>query len=343
MAGFGWAGGAAGGQDALHQMLAEQRAKFLQDEALKQQQAQAQQQAAQFAQQMAGQAEGRALQTRQFEANEADRAGQRERQAKQDAAAAAQEQEFGGLMQSLPEHVRPIVQLRKLGVTGIDEHTLEGPEKHSAHLATDQQAAHTRTLDLEGLRHRNQLAQIDARGRSAQAVAGTRANTRATGRPVLSGDANRIAELRSSMDDLKTLRGTIAAPGETSGTGAMAKLGAVVPNVVTEMTGFGMAAKSKQAVIDRVKQVIGKALEGGVLRKEDEAKYARILPTIGDPDQVVLTKLNGLDTAIKQRLEQQIETLAQAGYNVSGFGGPAAAGADAGDDADALINELLGL
>jgi hypothetical protein len=88
MAGFGFAGAAAGAGDALHQMLVEQRAKFLQDEALKQQQAQAQQQAAQFAQQMAAQSEGRALQTRQFEANEADRTAQRERQGRLDDVAA---------------------------------------------------------------------------------------------------------------------------------------------------------------------------------------------------------------------------------------------------------------
>ena len=51
------------------------------------------------------------------------------------------------------------------------------------------------------------------------------------------------------------------------------------------------------AVIDRVKQVIGKALEGGVLRKEDEVKYEKILPTIYDSAALVRSKLDGLESA----------------------------------------------
>ena len=85
---FGFAGAAAGASDALQQMLTERRAAFLQQQALEQQQANAQRQAEQFQQQMAAQAEGRQLQTRQFEADEADRKGQRERQGKLDEVAA---------------------------------------------------------------------------------------------------------------------------------------------------------------------------------------------------------------------------------------------------------------
>ena len=97
---------------------------------------------------------------------------------------------------------------------------------------------------------------------------------------------------------------------------------------------LGFAAQ-KNAVIARVKQVIGKALEGGVLRKEDEAKYAKILPTIGDPADVVATKLDGLERAIKQRQQRTLDALADAGYDISRFsarGGaaPAAPPAPAG-------------
>ena len=102
-------------------------------------------------------------------------------------------------------------------------------------------------------------------------------------------------------------------------TGLKAKVGASVWNWVTDLTGWGSDAKKKQALIDRVKQVIGKTLEDGVLRKEDEIKYEKILPTIGDPNDLVISKLKGLDTAIAQRRSTHLDALADAGYDVSRF------------------------
>jgi hypothetical protein len=141
-------------------------------------------------------------------------------------------------------------------------------------------------------------------------------NTREQGRPVTSGDAGRLAELTSSLDDVSRLK---LALGEAKATGVAAKAGAMLPNAVTEFTGWGADAKKKQALIDRVKQVIGKALEGGVLRKEDELKYEKILPTIGDPPEIVTAKIAGLDAAIAQKHERQLESLSDAGYDVAKF------------------------
>lgn len=150
-----------------------------------------------------------------------------------------------------------------------------------------------------------------------QAIGMAPASSREQGRPVTSGDANRISELTTSLDDLKVLR-TALTETQTS-TGAAAALGAMLPNAVTELTGWGQDAKARQGVIDRVKQVIGKALEGGVLRKEDEAKYARILPTISDTPQVAMSKLQGLEAALIQRRSQLLEDLADAGYETGRF------------------------
>lgn len=151
----------------------------------------------------------------------------------------------------------------------------------------------------------------------SQAVGKRPASNREQGRAVTSGDAGRIADLDTSLDDLGVLSNALAANGST---GTMAKIGAAVPNWVTEYTGWGSDPKKKQALIDRVKQVIGKALEGGVLRKEDEIKYEKILPTIGDPNEQVVSKLQGLSTAIKLRRTRTIEALADAGYDTSKFG-----------------------
>lgn len=157
----------------------------------------------------------------------------------------------------------------------------------------------------------------------SQAVGRQPASTRETGRQVTSGDAGDIAEFNTALDDIATVRATLSG---NSATGAAAQLGAALPNAVTEFTGWGSDAKQKQAVIDRVKQVIGKTLEGGVLRKEDEAKYTKILPVIGDPPEVVSAKLDGLEEAIRRRQERKIDALDSAGYDTSRFRQRAPAG-----------------
>ena len=151
----------------------------------------------------------------------------------------------------------------------------------------------------------------------SQAIGQTPANVREQGRNVSSGDANRLSDYETSLQDLTTLTKEIGASAGSTGTGAY--IGANLPNAVTQLTGWGTEAKQKQAVIDRVKQVIGKALEGGVLRKEDEAKYEKILPTIGDVPAVVTSKLQGLAKAIHQRRNTLLENLSDANYDVSKY------------------------
>jgi hypothetical protein len=57
-------------------------------------------------------------------------------------------------------------------------------------------------------------------------------------------------------------------------------------------------ARQVQATIDRVKQTVGKALEGGVLRKEDEDKYKKILATMLDTPETALYKVNSIISSI---------------------------------------------
>lgn len=147
------------------------------------------------------------------------------------------------------------------------------------------------------------------------------ASTREQGRQVTSGDAGDIAEFNTALDDLAMLRGELEGNGAT---GTAAQIGAALWTPITNLTGWGADAKSKQAQIDRVKQVIGKALEGGVLRKEDELKYEKILPTIKDSPELVRTKLNGLVTAIQKRQQRKLDALDSAGYDVSRFSTPGA-------------------
>lgn len=63
-------------------------------------------------------------------------------------------------------------------------------------------------------------------------------------------------------------------------------------------------AQNLQASIATAKQIVGKALEGGVLRAEDEKKYAKILPTLNDTDAVAEHKIQQLIGLISGRLNE---------------------------------------
>jgi hypothetical protein len=74
-----------------------------------------------------------------------------------------------------------------------------------------------------------------------------------------------------------------------------------------------------QADIDRVRQVVGKALEGGVLRKEDEEKYKKILATITDTPETALYKIEALKSDIQRKIDEYIELQAGAGKYTGGI------------------------
>lgn len=138
------------------------------------------------------------------------------------------------------------------------------------------------------------------------------ADTREQGRPVTSVDAGRLAEIDSSILQAKQLKPELK-------TGTASKIGASLWNPITDLTGIGSESKQQQAKIDLVKQIIGKTLEGGVLRKEDEVKYAKILPTIGDPDAVAQSKIDSLIALLEQRKDIKLSAIEDAGYDVTKF------------------------
>ena len=66
-----------------------------------------------------------------------------------------------------------------------------------------------------------------------------------------------------------------------------------------------------------MRQKVGKALEGGVLRKEDEEKYKKILPTIYDTEAVALDKIAQLQEMITRDLNQFTTLQSQYGKGAS--------------------------
>jgi hypothetical protein len=137
------------------------------------------------------------------------------------------------------------------------------------------------------------------------------------GRGVISGDARKFAAFKDSRALLGNLRQMLKDTKGSTGTGAA--IGASLWNPITDATGIGMAPKKRQAAIDLAKQIIGKTLEEGVLRKEDEYKYTKILPTMSDPEEVAQSKIDGLEIVINEREESLTDSLGDAGYDVSAY------------------------
>ena len=106
-----------------------------------------------------------------------------------------------------------------------------------------------------------------------------------------------VADLLSAIRDVGGITKRIEAPGSQTGpiTGKL------------RFSPYATKTLSLQAEIDRVRQRVGKALEGGVLRKEDEEKYKKILPTMDDTEEVAKNKLKELDRTLKDDLKTYIE------------------------------------
>lgn len=79
---------------------------------------------------------------------------------------------------------------------------------------------------------------------------------------------------------------------------------------------YDSEAQDFNQLVATTKQVIGKGLEGGVLRKEDEAKYEKIIPTFGDTKEVRIQKAKQLEQMIINKHNTQLKTLGDANYDV---------------------------
>ncbi len=65
-------------------------------------------------------------------------------------------------------------------------------------------------------------------------------------------------------------------------------------------------------------QSFGRYMEDGVLRKEDEDKYRKMFPQLGDTPQVAKNKLDIVERLLGERQNSNIAALKQSGYDVSG-------------------------
>ncbi len=78
-------------------------------------------------------------------------------------------------------------------------------------------------------------------------------------------------------------------------------------------------AQAVDAQLRAARQLVGKFMEGGVLRKEDEAKYKKLLPDLGDKPAVAKEKIAILKQLLSQQYESYINDFRGSGYDVSTF------------------------
>lgn len=76
-------------------------------------------------------------------------------------------------------------------------------------------------------------------------------------------------------------------------------------------------------------QQFGRYMEGGVLRKEDEEKYRRMMPQLGDTPAVAKGKLKVVKEMLDRQQKQYVEDYTSQGFDVRGFDVPESSGAPA--------------
>ncbi len=127
------------------------------------------------------------------------------------------------------------------------------------------------------------------------------------GKPLGAGEIKKLSESRTAVDDLKTLRKTVV--DNPTLIGPVSGLASMIP--------YATKHKEVQAQMNLVRQRIGKALEGGVLRKEDEEKYKQILSTMTDTPELALSKIDGLIQNIERDTANYTDELRRGGRKVN--------------------------
>lgn len=82
---------------------------------------------------------------------------------------------------------------------------------------------------------------------------------------------------------------------------------------------YNTEAQKVKASVEAATQIVGKYLEGGVLRKEDVPKYKAMLPQLSDQPEVALDKLQKVYSIVKEKQEGLINAVKEQKYSTAGF------------------------
>ena len=134
--------------------------------------------------------------------------------------------------------------------------------------------------------------------------------TDALGIPINQTTARELAELQSSVLVLADLNDTIRAYED--------KFGPIQGSIAT-VNKFDPLGQAINAQIASARQSVGKAKEGGVLRKEDEIKYKKILTVLNDLPEVGIFKAEVNTRDVANQYNSLLDSLNSANFNISGF------------------------
>lgn len=137
------------------------------------------------------------------------------------------------------------------------------------------------------------------------------AQDKGSGRAMPATSATALSGTLQGIDQMQTLMNQIPDFSKKGLAGPVGSLRRFNP--------YDADAQAFQQYVNTYKQVIGKGLEGGVLRKEDEAKYEKIIPRMGDTEEVLKRKAKQLQDMLINKYNTDISSLERAGYNVKGF------------------------
>lgn len=129
------------------------------------------------------------------------------------------------------------------------------------------------------------------------------------GKDLTSGSVGTLTDYDSGISDLQNLLTNMQ----------NSNLSDPIVGAVRGLNPYDTEAQNLQAEIDRVRQVVGKALEGGVLRKEDEVKYKRILPTLRDKPEVARYKIMSVLQALQSKRAQYLQNYQNYGGAVDPY------------------------
>jgi hypothetical protein len=91
------------------------------------------------------------------------------------------------------------------------------------------------------------------------------------------------------------------------------------------ITSFGTNYEKRQMAVadsDKIRQILGKALEEGVLREGDWAKYQKILPNVWDTEKTAKYKAREMSRNLRSDFGTKLRTFGEAGYDVSRISSP---------------------
>lgn len=128
--------------------------------------------------------------------------------------------------------------------------------------------------------------------------------------PLPAGENKEISDMDASRNELRKLIANAKDTGFGSGNPLVERGRAAIWNP------FDPNSQKFKQYIAQTKQIIGKALEGGVLRKEDETKYEAIIPRAGDTTDIIIGKADQLDKMISDRQNIRVENFKKAFRNV---------------------------